>query len=186
MDQVVPPEVDLLEFADDVALLIKGANLQQMIDSANSTLDHITEWMAENNLSLSPNKSSAILFTKSIRLPPNLPNVYVNNTVIPWSPVLKYLGVIFDSKLTWRPQVEYTSTKALKSLNIIRYLSKTWWGAHPSTSLLFYKALVRSHLDYGLYMLSKVYYLQTRYGSTSGPATIPGMYEIYTDKYPDI
>ena len=41
----------------------------------------------------------------------------------------KILGLIFDTKLTWIPHLNYLKTDCNKRLNIIRTLSKKNWGA---------------------------------------------------------
>ena len=38
-------------------------------------------------------------------------------------------------------------------MNILRAVSGVWWGSHPTTLKLLYNALVRSHLDYGSFLL---------------------------------
>ena len=41
----------------------------------------------------------------------------------------KYLGLIFDKKLSFIPHIKYLKTKCLKSLNILKVLSHTTLGA---------------------------------------------------------
>ncbi|XP_060522337.1 uncharacterized protein LOC132699561 [Cylas formicarius] len=130
---------------------INDVNVLFAIGLMNKALVAVADWMHRFNLQLSPQKSSAILFSRSALV--GLPDLVVNSVNIPWKNEIRYLGVTFDAKLTWVPQVGRMIHKAASGINIMRFLSRTWWGAHPSTLLIFYKAFVRSHLDYGSMVL---------------------------------
>ena len=57
----------------------------------------------------------------------------------------KYLGLIFDKKLSFIPHIDYIKAKCHKALNMMKVLSHTTWGANRITLLQLY----RSKLDYG-------------------------------------
>ena len=61
----------------------------------------------------------------------------------------KFLGLIWDTKLTFEPHVKYLKTRCQKSLNILKVLSRTERCADQTTLLKLYRFLVRSKLDYG-------------------------------------
>jgi len=61
----------------------------------------------------------------------------------------KFLGIIFDSKLTWSDHVNYIMDKCNKRLNLLRAVSGNKWGASKKTLLILYRSLIRSILDYG-------------------------------------
>ncbi|GFU91629.1 putative RNA-directed DNA polymerase from transposon X-element [Trichonephila clavipes] len=62
---------------------------------------------------------------------------------------VRFLGVIFDCKLTFLPHVLYLRKKCERSLNILKVLSNTLWGADRVSLLRVYQALILSRLDYG-------------------------------------
>ena len=71
---------------------------------------------------------------------------------------IKFLGMIFDSKLTWNAHINSLVSKCLCRINLMRSVTSHSWGASKSTLLTIYRALVRSRLDYGsqlLYTASK-------------------------------
>ena len=71
----------------------------------------------------------------------------------------KYLGLIFDSKLSFIPHIKTLKTKCLKTLNILKVVvSNTHWEADRTMLLHLYRALVRSKLDYGsiIYILNNL------------------------------
>ena len=61
----------------------------------------------------------------------------------------KFLGVIFDNKLTFLPHIRYLKEKCVKALNLLRVVAHISWGADQHTLSHPYRSLVRSKLDYG-------------------------------------
>ena len=61
----------------------------------------------------------------------------------------KFLGILFDRKLSFIPHIKYLKAKCLKALNLLKVLSNTSCGADRTTLLELYRSLVRSKLDYG-------------------------------------
>ena len=62
---------------------------------------------------------------------------------------VKFLGLIFDCKLSFLPHIRYLKNKSTKALNLIRVVAHTSWGTDQDTLLLLYTSLIRSKLDYG-------------------------------------
>lgn len=79
-------------------------------------------------------------------------NIRLGRYQFPYQPHVKYLGVILDKKLTWKPFIESIITKCNKGINFLKLTTKTWWGADVKTTLIFYKAYIRSIIDYGCVM----------------------------------
>ena len=68
---------------------------------------------------------------------------------IPVVEEFKFLGVIFDRKLSFIPHIMYLKAKCLKAMNFLKVLSHTNWGADRTVLLQLYRSLIRSNLDYG-------------------------------------
>ncbi|GFW31179.1 probable RNA-directed DNA polymerase from transposon X-element [Trichonephila clavipes] len=77
------------------------------------------------------------------------PSIHIGNIQIPVVSEVRFLGVIFDSKLTFLPHVLYLRKKCERSFNILKVLSNTLWGADRVSLLRVYQALILSRLDYG-------------------------------------
>ncbi|XP_066973192.1 uncharacterized protein [Macrobrachium rosenbergii] len=77
------------------------------------------------------------------------PDLFIHRQRIPCVGETRFLGLIFDSKLTWIPNLKYIKTKCLKAMNLLKVLSHTVWGADRTQMLRLYKALVFSKLTYG-------------------------------------
>lgn len=147
-------DVKLIQYADDIALLAQGYDIDLIVNKLNVTLDSLEEWARLNEMSFSPEKSSCILIQRKFynRI---LPDIKFQNHVIRWVEYVKYLGIFIDNRFSWNHQIEAMCSKATKGINLMRYFCKTWWGGHPITMLNFFKSYIRSHLDYGSILLAK-------------------------------
>ena len=77
------------------------------------------------------------------------PVLKLDNDPIQFVKEAKFLGLIWDTKLTFEPHSRYLKARCQKSLNLLKVLSRTEWGADRTTLLKLYRSLVRSKLDYG-------------------------------------
>jgi hypothetical protein len=84
-------------------------------------------WFGDLGLSLSANKSEMMVLLRKHA---------VGQTAIRNVTEFKYLGIIFDRKLTWRQHAEYIQAIAGQS-----------WDAHPACLLVLYKSTVRSVIE---------------------------------------
>ena len=87
-------------------------------------------------------------FCRKRKLHPH-PDLYLNNNKIKIVDETKFLGVLFDSKLTFRPHIKMLKARCLKALDVLKVVSSTDWGADKTILLNLYRSLVRSKLDYG-------------------------------------
>ena len=88
------------------------------------------------------------------------PVLHLYGSPIPVVEESKFLGILFDRKLSFIPHIKYLKAKSLKALNLLKALSHTSWGADRTTLLKLYRSLVRS--DYGciIYGSARKSYLQ--------------------------
>jgi len=90
------------------------------------------------------------------------PTLYLANQLITVVSKIKFLQVIFDSKLSFKPHIEYLRTKCFKALNLLKIANKQW-GADQKSLLTLYRVLIRSKLDYasfvGLYGSARKSYI---------------------------
>jgi hypothetical protein len=82
----------------------KGYVLRKLQRGLNS----VEEWSKLWNIKINEDKTQAIYFSHRIRPPESL--LTLNGRNIPFVNNVKYLGVIFDKKITWRPHIELIVT----------------------------------------------------------------------------
>ena len=112
------------------------------------SLNMLSHWADTNGFKFSSSKTVCMPFCRLRSAHPN-PELTLNGTLIPVVEQTKFLGVIFNNKLTFLPDIRYLKEKCVKSLNLLRVVAHTSWGADQHTLLHLYRSLVRSKLDYG-------------------------------------
>ena len=128
------PNIDqdfLQAFSDDLALLIGGFDIPTMRAKCQRYLTLINRWCSTIGVRLSALKSQAILFTKKRTCRLDKP-LQVEGAVIPMVSEVRYLGLILDSKLSWKQHAEYASSKAMKALHSVSSACRITWGLPPA------------------------------------------------------
>lgn len=134
-------------YADDVALVYRGRHMSTLCERMQQGLEITLDWCAEQQLSVNPQKTELILFTRRRRLGAyQLP--VMNGVELKLSTEVKYLGVILDNKLTYGRHVEEQCNKAKRIMWALRGAFGRTWGLQPKQTLWLYTSIVRPILLY--------------------------------------
>ena len=119
-------------------------------------LNKIENWATSNGFKFSKSKTQCVHFCQ-LRKQHDDPVLHLYGSPIPVVEESKFLGILFDRKLSFIPHIKYLKAKCL-----LKVLSHTSWGADRTTLLKLYRSLVRSKLDYGciIYGSARKSYLQ--------------------------
>jgi hypothetical protein len=109
LDTALPEGVKLQAYADDIIFTVCGTCCEDIEHAANETLELAHQWCKARKLSFQPNKTEAVVFTKNTT--PLFLRLTTGGVNIQISPSLKYLGVHFDSKLTWHVHIDSITAK---------------------------------------------------------------------------
>ena len=82
------------------------------------TLNKLQHWVDTNGFKFSETKTVCMHFCRLRKVHPD-PVLLLNGTQIPVVEQAKFLGVIFDRKLTFVPHLRYLRQKCMKALNLI-------------------------------------------------------------------
>ena len=113
----------LILFADDTNLFFTGPKLRELVDEVNQELKKIEKWFLANKLFLNANKTSYMVFGNKAESLDTVINLCGNT--LERVNVAKFLGVLIDSKLTWKNHIQYVKSKLSKCmaiLNRVRYI----------------------------------------------------------------
>ncbi|PJE78782.1 Ribonuclease H [invertebrate metagenome] len=148
-------------FVDDFLICYRSKNMHTIERQLQQCLGKLQTWADENGFKFSRSKTVCMHFCQK-RKPHNDPDLTLNGSKIPVVEQTKFLGLIFDSKLSFVPHIKHLKDKCSKAMNILRVLSHTDWGADREMLLRLYRALIRSKLDYGsiVYGSARNSYLQ--------------------------
>ena len=111
-------------------------------------LNKIENWATSNGFKFSKSKTRCVHFCQ-LRKQHDDPVLHLYGSPIPVVEESKFLGILFDRKLSFIPHIKYLKAKCLKALNLLKVLSNASWGADRTTLLKLYRSQVRSKLDYG-------------------------------------
>lgn len=147
----------IFTYADDTALIFHANSWLQVQQMAESGVHHVSNWLTKNLLTLNVRKTKFITFSIRENSLPDFEftlkvhacvNPATNNCAcekIESDSKIKYLGVIIDQHLTWRPHILNLSEKIRKLMWVFKKLR---YVADVSLLHSTYKALAQSVLTY--------------------------------------
>ena len=142
------PGVDCSLYVDDFLICYRSKNMNTIERQLQLTLNKIQKWSTENGFKFSKSKTVCMHFCH-LRKDHNDPILTLDGTPIPVVEENKFLGVIFDRKLSFIPHIKQLKAKCQKALNLLRVVAHTNWGADRKVLLNLYRTIIRSKLDYG-------------------------------------
>ena len=138
-------------FADDFMIYTESSITRSHLIQSNlqTSMDALTLFNSDHRIILNCTKSVRMLFErrKSNRLKPQ--GVNYKGQVIPSSSSVKFLGITFDSALTFRSHFLTVATLARHRLLKLNSIFSTTYGPSTSTLIRLYKFYIRSLFDYG-------------------------------------
>ncbi|GFT28704.1 probable RNA-directed DNA polymerase from transposon X-element [Trichonephila clavipes] len=132
-------------YADDTAIHATYKKLSTISFAINKHLLHLQNFYDKWKISINVEKSTAIIFTKKHSLPPP---IIMYNKQIPWPQEAKYLGIIFDTHLTWKEHIHYTRDKFRKIMFKLYPLIGRNSHLSIENKVLLYTAVMRPILAY--------------------------------------
>ena len=138
--------LEFLLFADDTSIFLAKKDLKTLEDTINTELDHVSNWLKANKLSLNVKKSNVLLFRGRNAKKMDQFNIKIDGNPIEEKEFAKYLGLYFDNKLTFKPQIDHVLTKLKKGNGILAKL-RHFVPNEKVRSVYF--AHIESHLNYG-------------------------------------
>ena len=110
-------------------------------------MDSLQRWCSKWHVTLNPTKSKVVVFTKCPRHKEEIERdgfqVELFQKDIPVTSEADFLGITFDSRLTWELQIRKIIAKAYKRLNLMRILSATSKRQNPDTLAHIFTAIIR-------------------------------------------
>ena len=111
-------------------------------------LNKVHNWSVANGFKFSKSKTICMHFCHLRTLDPD-PSLTMDGDPIKVVKEMRFLGLVFDTKLSFLLHIRALKARCLKALDVLKVLAATEWGADSTVLLQLYRALVRSKLDYG-------------------------------------
>ena len=122
-------------------------NLNDLELILNQELHALAEWMESNRLALSILKTNFVRFHSKRLEPYKSLNLKIDSVNIQEVYTVKYLGVTFDSNLTWKNHVNELCLKLSKTVGIF---SKLRYYVNVDILIMLYYSIIYPFLTYGI------------------------------------
>lgn len=149
---------DIFTYADDTALLVYGRDWLETRTRAENYLREVMLWLSSNLLTLNIEKTKYVRFylphspkppveTLSLTAHSCVTSLSSKCSCLPLTNVgnIRYLGVLLDERMDWRPQVEALTGRVRRLIYVFKNLR---YSADKSVMCAVYKALCQSILGY--------------------------------------
>ena len=136
-------------FLDDLAICFHGWSLDTIEIHLQQAVKAIQEWATRNGFKFAAQKCKVIHFTAPQSRVHRPPAIRIGNTFLPVEESTKFLGLWWDSRLSFKEHISVLKTQCRETLNLIWVVAHLKWGGDRDTLLMLYRAIVRSKLDYG-------------------------------------
>ena len=145
LSQVVT-KCSILMYADDTVLFFSAKQASIIEETLNKELAEIDQWLYENSLFINVSKTEAMLFGTTPKLC-GVDSFSINVNGVPLKRVshFKYLGVVFDERLSWNEHVRYILAKASSRVGMLGRIRR---NVTLSSANIVYTSLIRLILEY--------------------------------------
>lgn len=134
-------------FADDTLIYVVGRNSNEIINTLNSELNILFDWLNINSLAINTDKTKMMLIKSKYNATDITPTtiVRINNVQIEQVTKLKYLGVVIDQNLCFSEHHLYICNKVAKKVNLLRRINQdlsSW------TKKSIYQSIIAPHFNF--------------------------------------
>ena len=113
----------------------------------NSVLNHLVDKSRAANLTFSPEKTVAMVFSPKKRK--ILTRLYINGLKLKTVNSTRYLGVTIDNSLSWTPHINQKIDQCSTLLRLITRKTSSYFGPKPKLMRWVYTGIIRPKLTYG-------------------------------------
>ncbi|GFY08637.1 RNA-directed DNA polymerase from mobile element jockey [Trichonephila clavipes] len=142
------PAVSTCLFADDSAALTQSVHLNYTIKAMQNYLDTLKNWLTDWRIATHVEKSQDIVFRKWGVIDPQTELTLFENN-IQWVPVVRYLGLHINSRLTFKKHIDYLSDKFWGIIALAISLIGRSSPLSLENKVILYKQILRPILTYG-------------------------------------
>ena len=136
-------------FADDLIIMTRGKTVTEAENFMNLELTKVQKWAQNNRLVFNENKSKVMLLTRRKRKGKKEIAVYINNKKLNQVNQIRYLGILFDNKLTFREHINQIEEKYTKLIFSLARSAKITGGLKHKALKTIYTGAILPIILYG-------------------------------------
>jgi len=134
-------------FIDDIVFGVEGETDTANARTLESMLEEATKWKTRHGSVFEPSKYVLVHFTKNPHKR-TAATITTDGTTIAPSNEARYLGVIFDQKLTFTSHLNYITKKGTAAAMALSGIAKCNWGATHKDIRQIFSTAIASKTDY--------------------------------------
>ena len=135
-------------FVDDLRLSVTSFDLASAENKLQKTLNVLQKWCDETGFSFSAKKSKILICHRKKRTNPQI-QLCLNNQKLECVTEFKYLGLILDSKLTWKPHINYLKNETFSRVNLLKIIASSKFKTNANILLNIHKVIILAKIEYG-------------------------------------
>ena len=139
------------QFADDITQSVHSNNVKTIVDELANTYLATKNFCLSKNLEINPAKTQFIIFKNPAKKIPDEINLEIDTHSIKLQSQVKLLGMTLDRHLTFKAHITDVINTCNGYLGVLRRISNQ---LPRKLNLLFYTAIIRSHLEYASTLLT--------------------------------
>ena len=126
---------------DDLAICFRGRSLDTIERHLQHAVNAIQEWATRKGFKFAAHKCKVTHFIAPQSRAQRPPAVTIGNSLLPVEKSTKFLGLWWDSHLTFKKHISVLNAQCKEALNLIRVVAHLKWGGDRDTHLMLYRPL---------------------------------------------
>ena len=139
---------EVVGYSDDIVIMCRGIAVLPLSGRMRAALDMVERWCARHGLTVNPDRTECVLFTRKRKLDDFVGPLFYDRT-LKLIQKTKYLGLMLDSKLNWSAHETYIAQKFLNGYWLCRRTIGYSWGLKPSMVRWLYRTVLVPRITYG-------------------------------------
>ncbi|XP_055584695.1 uncharacterized protein LOC129737559 [Uranotaenia lowii] len=153
--QKIPPNIQALVYVDDILLISTSAFPKTTRKRLQEALTEIANWAPTVGFQFSPSKSCLLHIGPNRRKLKKLPDLTINNQIIPLTRSTRLLGIWMDDRLNFNLHLNQIRKNAKAKLSILQILANKTSQAHRDSLFRFLHGWFLPSILHGLGLLSR-------------------------------
>ncbi|GFT11305.1 putative 115 kDa protein in type-1 retrotransposable element R1DM [Trichonephila clavipes] len=129
---------EIIAFADDILVCSQGRDTSETFLHAQEALNFTSDWSKSFKLEFNPDKTRFMAIEKR-NVCYDAFQLYLDGTPLTMVKQMKYLGVLLDTKFSWKQHLSYISEKCDKLQRGLNRIARNTFGINFNVHSLIYK-----------------------------------------------
>jgi ribonuclease HI len=136
-------------FVDDTMLAVSSNSIEMNVAMLQPLIENSLTWSRRHSCHFDIGKFQLVHFTRNRRKYSPTP-ITIGGHIVPAVDSARYLGLIFDKELRWRPQAEQAIAKGTSAVLAVARLARPAIGMPHRYVRQLYQTVVQPRMEYGL------------------------------------